>query len=323
MSATGVTPGQEDLADASIWLARLRADDCTAADRERFAAWLAGDESRRGAFEAVTTAFESAGAAFDHWPRDAPEDEEALEEEAAVPGRSRRAFVLGAGALAVGAGAVSWQAAFAGTAETGFGERRALSLADGSTALLDTETNVRQPWLRDRVLELRHGRISIRTVSNPGKDFRIDTASHRITGDAIDADVSWNNSRLSVSVLRGDVSVAHGDAPAIRLRAGERLSPEGLIDRPAMDALTAWREGRLTFSDTTLEEACAELNRYDGVRLVPDAEAAKLRISGTYALGKNARFADAVTQLLPVRASARPGGIELAGIQGDASTGNE
>jgi transmembrane sensor len=183
--------------------------------------------------------------------------------------------------------------------------------------MLDAETSAREPWLRERTLELRRGRISIQAVARPGSDFRITTPSHRITGAEMDADVSWKDSRLSVSVLRGDVAIEQGDAPAIRLRAGERLSPEGVIDRPAMEALTAWREGQLTFVDATLAEACAELNRYDGVRLVPDSGAAQLRISGTYALGRNARFAEAVTQLLPVRVSARPGGIELAKMDGE------
>lgn len=310
MSASRLSASHEDLAEASAWLARLRADDCTAADRDSFATWLAWSESRRAAFEIVTAAFEAAGAVTDRWPREVAVDGDAAIEPSASPPR-RRTFLLGAGALVAGAGAMGWQAAFAGTIETGFGERRRLRLADGSALLLDAQTRVREPWLRDRRLELRRGRISVRSPSRDGTDFIVTTSAHRIAANGVDADLSWEHDWLTVSVLAGALRVASGDAAPVTLVAGQRLLPSGLIDQPAMAALTAWRDGRLVFAETPLADACAELNRYDAARLVPAPEVAGLRISGTYPMGRNARFAQALEQLLPVRVRAANGMLLL------------
>lgn len=303
-------PGRKDLAQASVWLARLRADDCSPEDQRNFAAWLDQAATHRAAFEIVTAAFDMAGAAEDRWPRTAPADDEAeLELEPSAPA-SRRGFLFGAGAVAVAAGGVGWQAAFAGTIETGFGERRTLRLSDGTAVLMDSETRVREPWLRERRLDLHRGRISVQAPAG-GNPFRIDTRAYAISGNPIDADVRWENGALTVNVVRGALSVEVAKGGAIRLIGGQRLLPNGMIDQPMMSALTAWRQGQLVFVDTTLADACAELNRYDRARLIPAPDVAGLRISGTYRMGSNALFASALEQLLPLRGQAIDGGIRL------------
>jgi transmembrane sensor len=307
-------PGREALAQASVWLARLRADDCTPEDQRNFAAWLAEASTHRSAFETVTAAFDMAGAAAtDHWPRTPPmEDEGELEPVSAVPA-SRRSFLLGAGIVAVGGGAIGWQAAFAGAIETGFGERRSVQLSDGTTVLMDAETRVREPWLRERRLNLQRGRISVQVPEN-AQAFRIDADAHVIRGNAMDADVRWENGGLTVSVVRGTLSVSNKGGAPVRLSEGQRLLPSGMIDLPTMGALTAWRDGQLVFVDTPLADACAELNRYDRTRLIPAPDAAGLRISGTYRMGSNVQFARALEQLLPLHRQVVDGVVRLERI---------
>jgi transmembrane sensor len=285
-------PGREALAQASVWLARLRADDCTPEDQRNFAAWLAEASTHRSAFETVTAAFDMAGAAAtDHWPRTPPmEDEGELEPVSAVPA-SRRSFLLGAGIVAVGGGAIGWQAAFAGA----------------------IETRVREPWLRERRLNLQRGRISVQVPEN-AQAFRIDADAHVIRGNAMDADVRWENGGLTVSVVRGTLSVSNKGGAPVRLSEGQRLLPSGMIDLPTMGALTAWRDGQLVFVDTPLADACAELNRYDRTRLIPAPDAAGLRISGTYRMGSNVQFARALEQLLPLHRQVVDGVVRLERI---------
>lgn len=151
----------------------------------------------------------------------------------------------------VGTGAVSWQAAFAGTTRTGFGERRSITLEDGTRVLLDAETQVRAPWLRTRRIDLEHGRISLapQAGDNP---FEIRAGDHRLHGDAFDGDVRLGSEGLTIGLIAGDLRVDGMDAGTIHLTAGQRLSPDGLVDRPSMEALTAWRHGQLVFADAPL-----------------------------------------------------------------------
>jgi len=284
--------------EASEWLARLRAEDCSAKDRQGFSDWLAKSERNGPAFERATSLFDNVGAIEDRWPRDygATADEDEAREQ---PARSRRAFLIGAGVAATAAGGIGWQAALAGGIETGFGERRTLNLKDGSVVQLDSETAIREPWLETRALDLQRGRISLKT-SKAESEFRINAGRYLVRGEAMDADLSLQAGDLIVSILQGSALIERDGAKAVRLGTGQRLLPTGLVDEPPMAMLTAWRQGRLIFSDTSLADACGELNRYDRVRLAPAPSIAGLRISGTFRMGDNAGFAAAVTHLLPI-----------------------
>lgn len=304
-----------------MWLARLHADDCSDVDRQRFSAWLDDDQANRRAFEVATTAFDAAGAVTDVWGGRGYPDASPVEEPSGARPATRRAVLAGAGVLALGGGAIGWQAAFAGSVRTGFAERRTLRLGDGSIAQLDAETSVREPWLRPRTLELGRGRISLQAVKRPGNDFAVIAPRHRIAGNGIDADLSLDGDRLTILLLRGEALVTPDDAPAIRLRAGERLAPDGAIDRPALEQLSAWRQGRLTFAGTRLADACAQLNRYDAMRLVPEGDTGALQISGTFAMGRNSDFARAMTELLPIRADRHDGRIDLVMVGGNSPPG--
>lgn len=289
-------PGHAAIAEASAWLARLRAEDCGPEDRRAFAAWLDADADHHAAFERATSLFDLVGAVQDRWPREMPEEEA---ESVARPGR--RIFLAGAGATVVGAGALGWQAAFAGTIETGFGERRNLALDDGTRVLMDAETRLREPWLRPRRIDLERGRISLKAPAG-GKAFEVRAGDHRLRARAMDGDVRLGRDGLTVTLVEGEMFVDRAGGMPIRLGAGQRLLPSGLVDQPDLAALTAWRQGRLVFADTPLAEVCAELNRYDRLRLVPDPDVTGLRVSGTFALGSNARFANGIGQLLDIRA---------------------
>jgi transmembrane sensor len=304
-------PARKDLIRASTWLARLRADDCTAADQAAFHAWLRAAPAHTAAFEKATAAFEAAGAIGAWRPGAVPV---AVQDEAEdVPvAASRRRFLLGAGATAaVGAGAIGWQAAFAGSLETGVGERRTERLEDGSTLLLDTDTRVRPDWLRARSVSLHRGRISVTARPDQGRPFAVAAGRHSVSAASMNADLRFENGEFSVMVVDGVVAVSRADGVPLMLKAGDRLSPGGTVDRPSIAVLTAWREGRLVFDNEPLAAACAELNRYDAVKLAPDPAVADLRISGTYRTGRSIGFANAVMEVLPVRAERDGDAIRL------------
>ena len=88
----------------------------------------------------------------------------------------------------------------------------------------------------------------------------------------------------------------------VTLVPGERLvlpvDAPGRLDRPNIDALTAWRRGEVVLDRTRLDKAIAEMNAYEFRKLVITSPGvARLRISGIYHVGDGAGFAETVAKL--------------------------
>jgi transmembrane sensor len=77
-------------------------------------------------------------------------------------------------------------------------------------------------------------------------------------------------------------------------------------------AETSWKSGVVVFKAETLARAAAEVNRYTDrpVRLA-DASLADYRITGVFKTGDPDHFAQAVTEILPVRVEPQTDGSLL------------
>jgi transmembrane sensor len=298
MAQTGNIP-PEVRAEAAAWLARLHADDRSAADEHAFRAWLAEDAVRRQAFEAVTAMWESAGALT----------AEPLAPRAPALSPSRRgALVFGAGTLvAAGATAIAWQSAYAGVYETEVGEQKHVVLADGTQAFLDTDTRIRADYDDElRKISLDRGRCDFHVMPTDARPFVVDAADQRIVADHTIFDVRRDGNRISVVCLQGAALVVGRQVNANRrsLSQGQRLvaTPAAFhVDKPNLAPLVAWQTGQAMFDNETLADAVAEMNRYSSVKLrIDDPAVARMWISGVYRVGDNSAFARSVALLLPV-----------------------
>ena len=120
--AAQVTIAPETKAEAAAWLARMRADDRTAADQRVFQAWLEADPANRIAFHAITQVWDAAGAIT-------RSDRDLLERDdtSRAPRVSRRAVMASVSALIVVGGTLGvWRAANAGVYQTEVGEQKHL-----------------------------------------------------------------------------------------------------------------------------------------------------------------------------------------------------
>lgn len=289
--------GGETKAEAAAWLVRLHADDRSSADEDAFRAWVASKPENGRAFEAVTNVWDlSAGLGA---------------AKASRPLAMRRRSVLAgfAAAAAAGAGFAVWQQAYAGVYETAVGEQERVVLSDGTRALLDTNTRLRERFTASlRAVELDRGRVDFRVKSDAHRPFVVEAGEQRILANRTTFDVRRDGSRLSVVLLDGRATVlAPSRAPAQRLtleRGDRAVLAENVaahVDRPNLAPLVAWQTGQAIFDSETLAEAAAEMNRYSTVRLVVDDRAvARLKLSGVYSVGDNEAFARSVSQLLPV-----------------------
>ena len=285
-------------AEAAAWLARLRADDRSAADERAFQSWLAADPGHIAAFEAINAMWDAAGGLVRTKP-------------SRTPAVRRRAVLAGLGTLvALGAGFSGWETAYAGVYETDVGEQKHVALDDGTQVFLDTDTRIRVRFdTTSRSVELERGRANFRVAPDARRPFVVRAAGQEIVASRTTFDVRRDGDRVSVVLIAGkaalkSVSAQRADTPDV-LTPGERVvaTTNDIVrrDKPNLTPLLAWQTGQAIFENEELVDAAAEMNRYTTMKLVVDDPAiSRLRMSGVYRVGDNAAFARSVAALLPV-----------------------
>jgi transmembrane sensor len=186
------------------------------------------------------------------------------------------------------------------TYTTGVGEQRTIALKDGSTVVLDAQSQLRvQLSARERSLYL-DGQALFSVAHDPSRPFRVRTSATTVEAIGTEFNVR-TQSVTTVAVLNGVVSLysqgtgnpwsrghaGSSTAPA-KLAAGEAASINGngeITERTKVDraTVTAWEQRRLVFSRVPLENIVREFNRYSlKQRMRVEGNAASLRFGGVF-----------------------------------------
>jgi len=284
---------------AIAWFTRMNGRP-SAADREDFARWLAASAKHEQHYAKVEQLWTDLGPLSDTVER---------REAAALAGplqkieelrRQRSRGKLAAGAvlgllLCLVGGWLwlerphllqDWQADYA----TARGERRSLTLADGSTVLLDADSAIAVDLgATERRIELLRGAAFFSVV--PGQVPFIVAARNgeaRVLGTRFD--VVAEDRETSVTLDSGSVEVSLRDGSSrLVLQPGESVTyaATGLGTAHAVDLaeVTAWRQGRYIFTNARLADVLERIGRYRGGRiLVTNGALAEQRVSGNIAL---------------------------------------
>jgi transmembrane sensor len=280
-------------------------------DADRFVADLAHEE--QGGTPSPRPETNEVQAVWDALGRLDAADFEIAANDARPTYPSRRALVVGSGlaagvAVAVGAGLLWTQRPV--VHETDIGERRTVLLADGSQVTLNTATRI-EVRLSDqrRLVTLDSGEaffaVAHRSDAAPF-DVVSDGAHIRVTGTRFN--VRRDPRFTQVDLVDGRVSVGPLDARAKRLNLrpgqGVRLDPKG-VPGPVVSArlrqIADWRDGRISFDQTPLADAVAEMNRYSRIRLtVADPSLALTPVDGVFTAGDSQAFVQALHMLYGV-----------------------
>jgi len=302
------------LQEASEWIARLGADDVTAEDRASFEVWRSSHPLHGRAFDDLMGTWNRfargrslvRAVAFGQSMNDTTS--RVVAERALAQSRWRRATWA---AVAIGVLSVlSWLAYIhpipVGTYVTAIGEHATVSLPDGSTLELDSESRATVDFSKTyRVVHLEHGEAFFEVTHDVQRPFWVVGGGSwvRAVGTAFDVNLGPTGMRVTVSegtVKLGRVAplLEHipfdeallTDAPAISvLTAGHEADVDGnAVDiRPLTSAQLAravsWRAGTLYFEDQPLSEVVEELSRYTPLHLVIVGERLrKLPVAGTF-----------------------------------------
>jgi transmembrane sensor len=200
--------------------------------------------------------------------------------------------------LAAGTGFVGWnvqQHTSLGNVwadyKTGVGQRRNITLADGSQIQLNTDTAIDVSFdPAQRLIRLRSGEILIQTGKlGDQRPFFVETRDGRIQALGTRFSVHQLSGSTRVGVLEDRVSVQPGDTStaATILQAGEGADFDrqhiSLI-HPFKPSEVAWINGQLIVLDARLGDVIEELGRYRSGVLHCDARARELRVSGAFRL---------------------------------------
>lgn len=305
---------QRVLREASEWIARLEADDVTAADRERFEAW-------RGAHPMHGRAFDELAGTLDRFAAVRPLvravafgqsiNEIAGEIESRAPrvrtGWRRAAWAAAVLVLVGGCGWLVFLRQGAGHLYvTAIGEHATISLPDGSTIELDSDSAARVEFSRkDRVVRLERGEAFFRVVHHARRPFWVigGGAWVRDVGTAFNVDLGSNGVRVTVSAGRVRIGASSrllrdvpfavgtlGESHALsELSAGEEADLHGnrlvvhQLDPAQVARAVSWRAGTLYFQDEPLSRVIDELSRYTPLEIeVTDPDLRKLAVGGTF-----------------------------------------
>lgn len=196
----------------------------------------------------------------------------------------REALVAAAVVLALGLGWFAWsERPQPWTIETGPGERRTVALSDGSRVSLAGGTRLRLDRGEPRQARLDSGRALFEVVHNARAPFRVNVGDTVLTDLGTTFDVTTLADGVRVSVSEGVVRVDRR-AASETLRPGEGVlvTARGLERREVSpDAVTEWREGRLSWTGETLKIVAEDLQRALGRPVEAAPAVASRRFTGS------------------------------------------
>jgi transmembrane sensor len=321
--------------EASEWYMRLSSTVIENQDLARFEVWRKTPENREAYDRVSASASRLAGLRGEPGLEDLAE---AALDRAAGPRRSRRAIGAGAGAaLVVLVGLGAWGLWGQGSRYASeVGQRRVVALADGSTVLLNTDSQVIVKMTRgERRVTLVRGQALFQVAKDAQRPFIVAAGDAEITALGTRFDVYRRDGDVQIVLAEGKVAVrdetvrnrswtlAAGQKIVVGARAGAgsgsgaRLGAALARPVPAdVGAATGWTSGQLVFHDTPLAEAVAEVNRYSDSKIVLGRDAPReRRISGAFPTGDVDGFVVAAGDLLDLEVRRGPGSrtVELQG----------
>ncbi len=202
---------------------------------------------------------------------------------------------------------------------TRVGERRNITLADGSRVTLNSASR-----MTARV-DPRHRRVTMvagEAVFDVAKDhahpFVVAVGDQDVTVVGTEFDILRYAGRVVVTVSRGVVTVQPRDESGqlVRLVAGDQLShAEGdttsdLTHAAASDVL-AWRDGYAVYTHRTLADVAADLSRYFAIPIVARGPAARLIFTGALRIDREDEVIRRLVAFMPVKAVPTPQAIVL------------
>lgn len=185
-----------------------------------------------------------------------------------------------------------WIGAALADYRTGVGEQRLVTLEDGSTIHLNTDTAVDVVFSQDRRdLHLLRGEASFTVARDPVRPFVVKSGAVLTRALGTVFAIRRHSDVSTVTVMEHQVQVAFSSASAVQdliVHEGEQVDYSikegyGPVRRVDLRKETAWQRGKVIFEAQPLARVIEELNRYRRGRIAlinPDLRA--LKVTGLF-----------------------------------------
>ncbi len=297
------------LDEAAEWIARLRSDQVSAADQQAFALWLSEGVAHRQAFDQTENLWQDLGV-VQHLPAELFTSEQANDagsnatsiNSAATPiapAFGRRVFA--AAAAVVVAVALIWQllpapAADASVYRTAVGEQKTITLADGSTVMLNTQTKLGVDFsAAQRDVTLHRGEAYFTVAKHSERPFVVALDDVTVTAVGTAFNIRRQQQQTLITVTKGEVKVSDkhaqskpGHSESVRAKqqvvVDKKIGLGAVTDTHGQQA-TAWQRQQLVFDSARLSDVVAEINRYSTRQIkIADPLLNSLQVSGVFRL---------------------------------------
>lgn len=339
---------------ATEWFLRVRSESASVEDLPELRRWMESDPRNAHAYQRVSASWDvlenhASAPEIVIGRRDALEDaRRATQNRWSTRRRFPTRVALVASIVLAVVTAVTWFYSQRGVYETDLGERRTLTLADGSVVTLDARSRVRVDYREsDRLITLEQGQARFDVAKDPARPFRVRARDQTVIALGTQFNVELVSGSVLVTMIEGHVAVTGVDPAGrersrtretvtsvdtrdpppsidllttprrrtVELKAGEglRVRADGqasVVEKVDIERATAWQSGKLFFSNEPLASAAERINRYSALQVRVDPSAANVGVSGVFDAGDATPFIEAVSSYFPVDVS-REGSSEV------------
>ena len=297
----------EVLEEAAEWLMRLSENNLSDSERAEWQRWKVSTPERDRAWARAQLLQSKLGGLPPSLAMSALDRPSHPERRAAL---GKLALLLALMPVGWGSWKLAQSQQWTADYRTRVGERRELTLADGSHITLNTATAIDVRFdSQQRRVHLREGEILVQTAQDASRPFLVSTRQGRMQALGTRFTVRELSARTHLAVLEGAVQVVLADnrqtAPII-VNAGQstEFSAQQFGALTATDRnVGAWTQGMLMADNMRLADFVAELTRYRHGFVRYDPALADLRISGAFPISDTQRTLNMLVQTYPVLAN--------------------
>lgn len=296
----------EILEEAAEWLMRLSENDLSASERAEWERWKVSSPERDRAWARAQLLQSKLGGLPPSLAMAALDRPHNPERRAAL---GKLALLLAVMPVGWGGWKLAQSQQWTADYQTRVGERRELTLADGSRITLNTATAIDVRFdSQQRLVYLRDGEILVQTAQDVSRPFLVSTRQGRMQALGTRFTVREMSPRTHLAVLEGAVQVVLAEnrqsAPLI-VNAGQRTDFSAQTFGsvvPTDRNVGAWTQGMLMADNMRLADFVAELSRYRRGFVRCDPAIAGLRISGAFPISDSQRTLNMLVATYPLLA---------------------
>lgn len=299
------------LEQAADWLMQLHSGAASAQLRRECERWRASDPEHARAWQRAEALLGKLGGLPPELAMPALDRSRELDRTSA-----RRAALLKLAALLAvvpGAWLLMEQQGWRHDYRTATGERRDITLPDGSRISLNTATTLDVQFDGvQRLLTLRRGEIAVHTAADAQRrPFLVVTAEGRLEALGTQFSVRQDDGRTLLAVRQSRVRVRARSGAQHIIPAGRQVAftAAAIGETAALDGgALAWQRGMLLADDMRLHDFALELGRYRPGIVRCDPRVANVRVSGAFPITDTDAALVMLVSTYPVAARTRLGG---------------